>query len=94
MRHRKISSVLFLLLLLLVVMASCALSFSASRWSHPPRPAWARQGREGRRLQATAAAARASRRLGQRLPVKQPPSPNPNGMTTMVKPGSPPAPLN
>lgn len=34
----------------------------------------------------------AGRRLGQRAPMKKPPSPDPNGWKTMVKPLSPPPP--
>ncbi|TVU27877.1 hypothetical protein EJB05_19378 [Eragrostis curvula] len=76
-------------LMLVLLVASCALSSTASR--PPPGPVWTRDGQDELRLHMrpdTIGARR--RRLGQRLPGK-PPSPNPNGMTTMVKPGPPPA---
>ncbi|TKW42064.1 hypothetical protein SEVIR_1G359700v4 [Setaria viridis] len=83
--HRKTS----ILLLLLLLLASCA---ALSLWvpgSRPGSSVWVRQRQEGLRLHAAVAA---RRRLGQRTPVKKPPSPNPNGMTTMVQPMPPPPP--
>ncbi|KAL6591433.1 hypothetical protein ACP70R_049936 [Stipagrostis hirtigluma subsp. patula] len=77
-------------ILLLLASSSCALSPAAPRASRPPGPAWAPQGREERLRSHARIEAVAARRLGQRPPVRQPPSPKPNGPTTMVTPVPPP----